>query len=173
MAYGLLDGRDTVHLYRHDVESLFYIVLILAAHYEVEAPTEKQRGGLRMRRGLEKLPYQVWFDQSSYEILASLKHFFISDIQDLNLSPTFEDFRDWLTNIHASFALGFQAKRQHSLNQRTRQQLLRPGQAKGKVKPTAFDDETLGGYITYSTLIGSPTGKLTGLVIRYVPPVFD
>ena len=29
MAYGLLDGSDDRHLYRHDLESLFYIVLIV------------------------------------------------------------------------------------------------------------------------------------------------
>ena len=30
MAHGLLDGSDPIHLYRHDLESLFYTTLILA-----------------------------------------------------------------------------------------------------------------------------------------------
>ena len=36
-----------------------------------------------------------------------------------------------------------------------------------------FDDETLGGYVTYSALIQTVrnlAGKLQGLVIRYDPP---
>ncbi|KAF5349062.1 hypothetical protein D9757_012207 [Collybiopsis confluens] len=34
MAYGLLrTDRDKVHRYRHDLESLFYIILILSCHY--------------------------------------------------------------------------------------------------------------------------------------------
>jgi serine/threonine protein kinase len=31
---GCSNGTDALHLYRHDVESLFYIMLILATHYE-------------------------------------------------------------------------------------------------------------------------------------------
>lgn len=36
MAHGLLDGSDDRHLYRHDPESLFYIMLIVATHYEIQ-----------------------------------------------------------------------------------------------------------------------------------------
>ena len=40
ITHGLLDGSDGLHLYRHDLESLFYIMLILATHYKVRAPGE-------------------------------------------------------------------------------------------------------------------------------------
>ena len=58
MAHDLLDGSDALHLYRHDLESLFYVMLILATHYEIQHPTEEGEGGLRMRQGLEELPYE-------------------------------------------------------------------------------------------------------------------
>ena len=45
MARGLLDGSDTFNMYRHDVESLFYIILILATRYEIEAPEQGKGGG--------------------------------------------------------------------------------------------------------------------------------
>ena len=102
MAIGMLNGMDTLHLYRHDLELLFYIMVILATHYEIEGPRKGGGGGVRMRGG--KLPFERWFDEPSYEDLASFKKFFISECKDLDLSPTFEDFRDWLLDLRASFA---------------------------------------------------------------------
>jgi serine/threonine protein kinase len=71
MAHGLLDGSEPFHLYRHDLESLFYIMLILATHYEIKAPEEGDKGGIRLRGG--ELPYQRWFNQPLYEDLADFK----------------------------------------------------------------------------------------------------
>jgi len=68
MAVGLLDGTDALHLYRHDAESRFYIMLILATHYEIK---KGEGGGLRTRQGLQELPYQSWFDQPFYKGLAA------------------------------------------------------------------------------------------------------
>ena len=44
MVYKLLGGSDVLHLYRHDLESLFYVMLILATHYEIQPPTKKEGG---------------------------------------------------------------------------------------------------------------------------------
>ena len=76
MAVGLLDRTDTLHLYRHDTESLFYARVILAAHYEIQAYKTGGDGRVRMRRG--KLPFERWFDRPLYEDLASFKHTFLS-----------------------------------------------------------------------------------------------
>ncbi|KAF9647592.1 hypothetical protein BDM02DRAFT_3187837 [Thelephora ganbajun] len=84
-AHGLLDGIDALHIYRHDVESLFYVMLILATHHEIETPGKEGSGGVRTRRGLEELPYQEWFDQSSYKALASFKQTSFSRLGELNL----------------------------------------------------------------------------------------
>ena len=167
MAHELLDETDTLHLYRHEVESLFYIILILATRYEIEAPEKGRDGGVRMRQGLKVLPYQAWFDQPSYEALATSKLCLISNFKHLNLSPTFEDFRGWLMNLRRSFGRGFLAKQE--------QFLLEEDQIEScdQDTPVAFDDETLGGHVNYSALVGpvgSLKGRLEGLVIRYPPP---
>jgi len=174
MAHGLLDGTDALHLYRHDVESIFYIMLILATHYEIQAPKKGEDGGVRMRQGLKELPYQSWFDEPWYKGLANYKIVFFSKLVYPNLSPSFEDLRSWLLNLQESLACGFQAKGQHDLQQRMRRRrlLLEPDQAGDEVKPVAFDDETLGGYVTYSALVRSAlhlTGTFKELVIRYPP----
>jgi hypothetical protein len=175
MAVGLLDGTDPLHLYRHDMESLFYIMLILAAHYEIQAPKKGEAGGLRVRNGLQELPYQTWFDQPFYKGLAAYKQTFLLNFEHLNLSPTFEDFRGWLPHLQASFTSGFQAKSRHDFQQKMRQQMLvgTSEKAGDKAEPVAFDDETLDGHVTYSALIRPArhlTGALEGLVIRYDPP---
>ena len=169
MAHGLLGGTDTLHLYRHDVESLFYIILILATHYEIEAPGEGKDGGVQIRKGFKELPYQAWFDEPSYKALASFKHTFISQFQDLNLSPTFEDFRGWLEDLHLSFQAGISS--QIHLQSLVSLQRRRGGTSEGRVIPT-FDGETLAGHIHYSALIdpvSSLKGELKDLVVRYKP----
>ena len=51
MTYDLLKGTDVLHLYRHKVESLFCIMVILIAHYKIEASVNrKQSVGTGARR---------------------------------------------------------------------------------------------------------------------------
>jgi len=170
MAQGLLDGTEALHLYRHDVESLFYIMLILATHYDIHAPTKEGDGGVRMRqelKELKELPYQAWFNQPSYKALAHSKQALLFKSGHLNLSPSFEDFRGWLLKLLRSFSHGFTAKQQQQF-------LLEDQMESGNEDvPATFDDETLGGHIDYSALISpvrSLKGKLKDLVIRYDPP---
>ena len=177
MARGLLDGTDTLHMYRHDVESLFYVILILATHYEIQAPSEVEDGGIRTRQGLEELPYQAWFDQPSYKTLASFKQTFFSNLEDLDLSPTLESLRGWLDQLQDSFSCGFTAKQEYRRQSRMqqKQRSLKKDQteeSRAKGTPAAFNDETLGGHLTYSALIGPVgdlTGELEGLAVRYPP----
>ena len=176
MAVGMLNGMDALHLYRHDLESLFYIMVILATHYEIEGPKKGRGGGVRMRGG--ELPFEEWFDEPSYKKLASFKRTFLSECKNLDLSPTLEDFRDWLLDLRASLASGFQAKDRHNYQQEKKQRLLmkkskQAGDKAKPAKPATFDDETLGGHIKYSDLIRPArhlTGALKGLVVRYDPP---
>jgi len=170
MAHGLLDGSDALHLYRHDLESLLYVMLILATNYEIQHPTTKEKGGLRMRQGLEELPYKKWFGQPTYDTLSSLKHTFFSVRAYLNLSPDFEDFRSWLLHLRWSFRLGIRARETHEDGSDALQENQGDG-AEDEVTPK-FDYETLGGHVHYSVLInsvGKLKGKLRGLIVRYDP----
>ena len=169
MAYGLLRGSDFLHLYRHDLESLFYVMLILATHYEIQPPTEKEEGGLRMRQGLDELPYELWFGQPTYKALASYKRDFISDLEDLDLSPTFKDFRDWLWDLRLSFRKGIRGREIHEESAALRRH---QGGVSEKGSAPGFDYETLGGHVGYSTFtdpVCKLQGKLQGLIVRYDP----
>ena len=164
MAHGLLDGTDTLHMYRHDVESLFYVILILATHYEIQTPSEAEDGGIRMRQGLGELPYQAWFDQPSYKALGAFKQAFLSNFEPLDLSPTFEGLRSWLVKLRAAFSRGYRTKQHY--------QSLLQGEEDQAEEPVAFNDETLGGNVDYFALINpvlNPKGKLKELTISYPP----
>jgi len=172
MAHGLLDGTDKLHLYRHDVESIFYIMLILATHYEIQASKKGKGGGVRMRKG--RLRFQDWFDAPNYNMLGEIKSDFFARVKSLEVSPSFKDFHGWLLMLYASLVCGFEAKRQHGIRQMMQQPMLQGmRQAGGEVTPPEFDEGTLGGHVAYSALIDPArhlTGKLEGLVIRYDPP---
>jgi len=177
MARDLLLGRSTTHLYRHDLESLFYIMLLMGTRHTITTagggPGAEGESRVVMLRG--KLPYQDWFDEQNYEILGCLRHSLFWDMQVIKASPAFEDFLPWIEALRHYFSWGFGAKLSHSLNERVPPWIMRQKQAGGSVDrvtpdPVPFDDETLGGYVNHSTFI-EPTkylkGELEGLIVRY------
>ena len=178
MAQELLQGTSTTHLYRHDLESLFYIMLLMAARHTI-VPA---RGGpdtvgisqVVMRKGPR--PYQTWFDAQPYHTLGALKQSFITNTPAIELSPVFEDFRPWLKTLRSRFSKGFKSKPcsddWEELSLWSDEEPV-GGLTDGASVP--FDDETLGGYVDYSTIIKPAKrlkGALEGLIIRYetTPP---
>ena len=167
MAFELLKGISTTHLYRHDLESLFYVMLLTTARHTIN-PT---KGGVVMREGIR--PYQEWFSEQRYNALASHKWAFLSFEDPIDLSPAFEGFRPWLMDMQDDFSNGFYERyRPSNKSQRTREQA--EGLAGEVTSTTApFDDETLGGRVDYSTIIDPVRdleGELGGLIIRYETP---
>jgi len=179
MAQELLQGTSVTHLYRHDLESLFYIMLLMGARHTIApakgGPDTKGKSQVVKREGTR--PYQTWFDTRLYTTLGSIKQCFIWNRTAIELSPAFEDFRLWLEDLCYDFSEGFQYKHHHL---KTRPPLWRQGPAGGSAgrvtpAPVPFDNKTLGGHVDYSSII-EPTrylkGELEGLIIRYdtTPP---
>ena len=171
MAQELLKGTSASHLYRHDVESLFYIMLLMCGRHDIvdvkdEVTKKAVTRRVAMRQGL--LPYEDWFNEPNYERLGKMKREFLMDDQaTIYLTESFVDFRKWLTEIHFCFGEGFTLKRS-SGSHRERPNWI-PVE---NTKPTPFDDETLGNRVGYSTMINSiPSlkGELEGLIVRYNP----
>ena len=157
MACELLDGTGSVHLYRHDVESLFYIMLMICGRRTIGPQ------GVLTREG--NLPYQRWLDEWDHETLGYIKSSFITCEKYIELSSNFEDFRPWLEDLQYQFSQGFMFRNIHQSGDRRKY-------PQGSGELGSFDDETLGGYVHYSSLIGPVrylTGELQGLVIRYDP----
>ena len=174
MAQELLQGLSTIHLYRHDLESLFYIMLLMGARHTIApakgGPDTKGRSQVVMLKGTR--PYQTWFDTRLYTTLGSIKQSFISNKPAIELSPAFEDFRLWLEGLRYDFSEGFKYKDHHSGIQPPPWRRRPTGGSAGGVTPAPvpFDNETLGGHVDYSSIIESTRylkGELQGLIIRY------
>ena len=167
MAQELLEPKCTNHLYRHDVESLFYVMLLMCGrHTFSNAKDEEATRRVVMRKDF--LPYKDWFGEQDYEKLAMIKRDFILQQKTIHLSDEFEAFGGWLENISISLCNGFKTKQPVV---RTRWQLEEDGESAGGVKPPEpSDDETLGGNVTYSAIIKPIRylgGELQGLIVRY------
>ena len=124
-----------------------------ARHTIAPAKGEPDTGGksrVVMREGTR--PYQTWFDTQDYETLGCIKHSFILNMPDIDLSPAFEDFRPWLEKLHSDFSGGFGDKLRSRRRKLGRKQA---GVSADRATPTRapFDDETLGGYVNYSTIV--------------------
>ena len=169
-AHEVLMRNSPICLYRHDVESFFYIVLFMCGRYTFGSVkiqgAEKETKIRHVVRRSGALPYEEWLYEQNYNVLGLHKHSFLRNFKDLELSPCFEDFRPWLEVLQSQFAEGFLSKSIHRGNQ-----LRQQWGGGGELAP--FDDETLGGHISYSSLIEPVRqlkGGLEGLIIRYNPP---
>ena len=177
MAFELLQGTSTTCLYRHDLESLFCMVLLVAAQHTT-TPTE---GGpntepkCRVVMQEVVLQYRKWFDTQDHETLVSIKESFFSSKRkrSIELPPTFKAFRPWLKEVRRKFAKGLNCMNQNSI---TDEELDWGEKQAGKSAndptsaPVPFDDEALDGRVDYSTVIEPPRrfkGELKGLIIRY------
>ncbi|KAF8177018.1 hypothetical protein BJ912DRAFT_908859 [Pholiota molesta] len=72
MAIDLLQPTPTKHLYRHDLESLFYVILVLVTRYK------------KGKEIINKPPVQKWFQQSPIELREAKLAFFLSELPALH-----------------------------------------------------------------------------------------
>ena len=172
MAQELLMGTSPVHLYRHDVESLFYVMLLMAARHKIETPKGEKKPRVLMR-GIDprELPYEKWFNQQDYEMLGSLKSTFFLEMKAIELSQDFKDFRPWLRGLQLCFSNGFKLRPSPKDSDDDALDWVATFTG-GGVKPPAvqYDDETLGGSVQYATILApipSLKGALEGLAVRY------
>lgn len=171
MAHELLLGTNPTHLYRHDLESLFYIMLLMCGRHTIGYMVDKdgKEAGRRVVMRRESLrPYSAWFGENSYASLGKDKYYFLSKRGAIGLPSPFEDFRPWLERVQFIFSAGLRRMGDHEIQQEDPQYY---GMSAGDLVP--FDHETLGGGVSFSSFIEPVrqlTGDLEGLTIRYNPP---
>ena len=109
---------------------------------------------------LDKCPLAPSVRQQDYATLGALKAAFFSNMQAIELSPVFEDFRLWLKYLQDRFSKGFKLKPPSNGE---------PVPWDDESATVEFNDKTLGGYIDYSTILAPlryVTGQLKGLIVR-------
>ncbi|KAK0236725.1 hypothetical protein EDD85DRAFT_885245 [Armillaria nabsnona] len=141
MAYELLinkNGQPPKHLYRHDVESVFYVILLLCCRYKALAtPTSSEPAPLTCEK--VSSPFDEWYKLGRATLKDKKIGFIMGDTVAVNSG--FASFQPWLNNLHGQFADGQSARTSHSHRQ-----------ARGKATG-AFDEETLQNQISYPIVL--------------------
>ncbi|KAK0475749.1 hypothetical protein IW261DRAFT_1492684 [Armillaria novae-zelandiae] len=96
MAHELLGQSDIGHLYRHDVEAFYYVLLMLCCRYEIVWSPEGN-AMKELSEDKKDLPFEKWYDRTtSWETLADAKHHFLTSVKPIPLSKSFSAFLPWL-----------------------------------------------------------------------------
>ncbi len=146
MAHELLGQSDVGHLYRHDVEAFYYVLLTLCCCYEIVQSAE---GQAMKELGLKQnMPFQQWFDRTiSWQALSDSKHSFLHNYKAIPTSASFSSFLPWLSDIRYLFGEGMHAladSKSHLSRTRLKLHLKLPRTTEPSVP---LDNETLGGHI--------------------------
>ena len=141
-------------------------MLLTAARHIIGIPEgeDKPRVILGGLGGSWDIPYEDWFNETHYDVLGLRKGALFTDLQPIKLSEDFEDFRPWLEDLQKCFSSGFTLGLVSST-------MRMNSFFRAAVNSTVaeFDDETLGGCVTYAAIMARVpdlTGELQGLVIR-------
>lgn len=115
------------HLYRHDLESLFYAIVFLVSRYD-----EGQE--------IENPPLQRWFNPGHYTSLSKVVFFSSTMLPDT--TSKFEQLRVLLLNLRKIFCDGYNARLHHA------QVETLASVAQRQLVPE-FDESTLGGHVDF------------------------
>ncbi|KAJ3715249.1 hypothetical protein DFJ43DRAFT_1102663 [Lentinula guzmanii] len=129
------------HRYRHDLESIFYVMLLLVCLYS--RPDEKLR-----RPRTEGDRYEEWH-QSDDEFLYDKKHRTVhADDWEPPVTTFFFGFLLWLSRLQDSFRFGFFDQGNFHRAVRNTAQLDR-----SHTQMNFFDEDTLGGHLSYEGIV--------------------
>ncbi|KAJ3996298.1 hypothetical protein F5050DRAFT_1902836 [Lentinula boryana] len=129
------------HRYRHDMESIFYAILLLACLYS--RPDEKRRHPKD-----ETYRYEEWH-QSDDEFLSDKKYRTVNAADwEPPVTAFFSGFLLWLITLQDSFRLGFH-------EQGTFHRAVRRSLKLGRLhtEMNSFDEDTLGGHLSYEVIV--------------------
>ncbi|KAK0490358.1 hypothetical protein IW261DRAFT_1387679 [Armillaria novae-zelandiae] len=164
MAFDLLKEKNDSgpHLYCHDLEALFYVMLMICCRHSIIRKVQPQGTSQ-----LEEIPahFYRWFDRSmSWNILADMKISFFFDNKPLPVSRCFKGFCPCLNAIRRNFSRDIAARNDAKeeadpaprrplppdINIQHRA-LVSPPPKKTITEP--FDNATLGGHVDYTRFL--------------------
>ncbi|KAK0209753.1 hypothetical protein IW262DRAFT_1498223 [Armillaria fumosa] len=164
-----------IHIYRHDLESMFNVLVLLCCRYEIQTTPAPE--GKDQLAHVPVLPFESWYGMP-YERLYEKKHTFFNDLtQDrdrlLPVSVSFSEFKSWLAELYGFISDGFLSRHLFLRSGNNRKNDLIPqflGVQKSEAASTQFDNATLGGFVDYPpffTVMRYFEGQ--DLVVKYDP----
>ncbi|KAK0202170.1 hypothetical protein DFS33DRAFT_1265333, partial [Desarmillaria ectypa] len=155
MAYELLvndkNGNPPKHLYRHDVESIFHVILLLCCRYKL-VTTQKSSENEILQRTKVPSRFDSWYKLDREALNDRKGNFFLKDARPM-VNSGFTDFQPWVTDLYQQFRKG--------INSQERYDLFKDEETE------PFDDETLQGWVSYSAIVNT-CSKFAGspLIVR-------
>ncbi|KAJ3860489.1 protein kinase [Lentinula novae-zelandiae] len=137
MSYDLLNSSwKGGHLYRHDLESLFYIILCLACRYRKPGvPADEPRA------------FSKWYSGSDKEICGEKCVFLLSPYTNLPIQPYFAGFTSWLWLLFEDICVGYKRRPVYRLST-SKKYLKHSDDGEG----LGFDWTTLNKCVTYARM---------------------
>ncbi|KAK0431927.1 hypothetical protein EV421DRAFT_1911438 [Armillaria borealis] len=158
MAYELFiddeNGNPGKHLYRHDLESIFYVILLLCCRCELVTAQKSPEREILVRTKVHS-QFDKWYRNGRDSLLMASKCAVFMEIFEASprLGSGFTDFQPWIDGFALQFARGFCLRTKHKL---VLEDYEPENEVKKISKPTAmepFDDETLKGCVSYSAIV--------------------
>lgn len=167
MAHELhVDNSEPTPLYRHDLESLFYVLLILTCAYDIiEKP---QQGSSALTVG-EDLRFYKWISMTDSQLLLEkYALLYAKGVEPPETTKSFMYLQPWVAGLRSLLGHGFSASGQADRDQASvmSSEKLAPWVRKSEApapKPVPFDTETLNGNVTYAkffSIMGSGLDQL-------------
>lgn len=129
MAMDLLGTSGAQHRYRHDLESLFYVILYLISSYD-------------SGKEVYDAPLQLWYDLSEEQLRATKALFLSQDL--LTPTPAYKGFCSWTLRLRSALRAGINARGTYA-------EEVALAANDGLEAPAPFDEETLGGHFSFDT----------------------
>jgi len=129
MAIDLLRPNPPVHMYRHDLESMFYVLTWITSRFhdgeEIADP-----------------PLQEWADEGGVTLVGEKYRFIMSEPPQPTLE--FNLLGHWIVSLQKMIRNGLSARTEYRSE-------LAIAVRSNAMHPPAFEDETLGGFVTFDT----------------------
>ncbi|KAK7464460.1 hypothetical protein VKT23_006630 [Stygiomarasmius scandens] len=132
------------HDYRHELEALFYVMLILCCHYKQYDSKIQQT---------TKLPFKSWFRDSPESIANEKTRWVTKSLSTVPTTSFFKAFKGNLANLKDQLHGGQAAKDTYSFQKRQHDKKVKQfAKIHKEMEPSpVFDWQTLGGHVSYET----------------------
>ncbi|KAJ3741413.1 protein kinase [Lentinula detonsa] len=145
MSVDLLDPKwKGGHLYRHDLESLFFIMICLTCRYE--------RPGVP---AAEPRPFSKWFSGTDDEVRENKADFYRDRYSgELPIQHYFAGFTDWMEAIYFWLCTAYQGRPRvmHPPTPKLLSAWAQNPQSQNNFSNTSYDWNTLGGIFAYANM---------------------
>ncbi|KAJ3784454.1 hypothetical protein GGU10DRAFT_401546 [Lentinula aff. detonsa] len=134
------------HRYRHDMESMFYVILLLTCL--CSSPGEKL-----VDPPVTDYSYEQWHQQGDFSLRATKESLIHRGAWQPSTTPFFDGFSSWLESLQCELSLGFSELQKYLRATKTAQKIQQNSLPHPMTEVPSFDEDSLGGYFSYKDVV--------------------